>query len=138
MNKAVNDTAMNGFDRQEQHPEFWDGKGCAFCEAEQFEAAVAAFDRSIALNANYCKAWNNRGNALCAMKQYAAALASYDKAIALQPDYHQAWFNRGLLLTEMMAYGNALESYDRAITLNPDPRYLHARADIWLKQKLFV
>lgn len=142
MNQAMNDPVMNAFNRQEQdpesHPEFWDGQGCAFCQAEQFEAALAAFEQAIALDANYCKAWNGRGNALCSLKQYAAALASYDKAIALQPDYHQAWFNRGLLLNEMMAYGNALESYDRAIALNPDPRYLHAREAIWLKQKLFA
>lgn len=130
--------SMNAFDRQEQQPEFWDGQGCAFCESEQFEAAVTAFDQAIAIDVNYCKAWNNRGNALCGMKRYAEALASYDRAIALQPNYHQAWFNRGLLLTEMMAYGNALESYDRSIAINPDPRYLHAREEIWMKQKMFA
>ena len=80
--------------------------------------------------------WHDRGCTLCQTEQYTEALAAYDRAIALHPSYHQAWFNRGLLFNEMMAYGNALESYDRAIALNPDPRYLHARAEIWLKQKL--
>lgn len=72
------------------------------------------------------------------MQRYAEALVAYEKAVAIRPDYHQAWFNRGLLLAEMMAYGNALESYERAIAIHPDPRYLHAQAEIWLKQKLIA
>jgi tetratricopeptide (TPR) repeat protein len=126
---------INEMDGQDS-PEFWDGQGCALCEREAYTEAVAAFEKAIALNPNYCKAWSNRGNALCAMKRHAEALASYDRAVALQPDYHQAWFNRGLLLTDMMAYSNAIESYERAIALHPDPRYVHAKADIWLKRKL--
>jgi hypothetical protein len=38
----------------------------------------------------------------------------------------------------MKAYGNALEAYERAIAIHPDPLYLHAREDIWLKNKLFA
>lgn len=124
-------------DGKHDSPEFWDGRGCTLCETAQFEAAIAAFDQAIALNSNYCKSWNNRGNALCGMKRYGEALTSYERAIALQPDYHQAWFNRGLLLAEMGAYGNAVESYERAIALEPDPRYLHARQDIWLRERLY-
>ncbi|WAL61654.1 tetratricopeptide repeat protein [Thermocoleostomius sinensis] len=131
-------TAMNNMDDNHQSPEFWDGQGCALCAGEQYEDAIAAFNKALALDPRYCKAWNNRGNALCGMKRYAEALAAYDKAVALQPDYHQAWFNRGLLLAEIMAYGNALESFNRAIAISPDPRYLHAKADISVKQQVFA
>jgi len=92
---------MTEFDYPQNSPEFWDGQGCIHCESERYDQAIAAFDRAISLDANYCKAWNNRGNALCGQQNYAAALGSYDKAIALQSDYHQAWFNRGLMLIEM-------------------------------------
>jgi tetratricopeptide (TPR) repeat protein len=128
-------TTMMELDHQNS-PEFWDGQGCTHCKAERYDQAIAAFDRAIALDATYCKAWNNRGNALCGQKKYVAALGSYDKAIALQPSYHQAWFNRGLLLVEMKAYGNAVESFDRAIAIHLDPRYLHAKAGIWLNKQL--
>lgn len=131
MMKTVDDQTLNT-------PEFWDGQGCAFCEAERFEDAIAAFDQAIALDSHFCRAWNNRGNALCGLKRYSDALAAYEKAIALQPNYHQAWFNRGLLLTEMMAYGSAVESFNRAIAIHPDPRYLHAKESIWLNQKLIT
>jgi tetratricopeptide (TPR) repeat protein len=129
---------INSFDANNKNPEFWDGCGCALCQTEQYEEAIAAFDKAIALDSCYCQAWNNRGNALSGLKRQAMALASYDRAVALNPDYHQAWFNRGLLLAEMQAYGNALESYERAIAIHPDPRYIHAKEEIWLKRKLFT
>jgi tetratricopeptide (TPR) repeat protein len=127
---------MTKINAQPQSAAAWNGKGCAHCEASQFEAALAAFDRAIALDANYCAAWNNRANALCGLNRCADALAAYDKALALNPQYHQAWFNRGKLLAEIGAYGNAVESYNRAIALQADPVYLHAREDIWVKGKL--
>ncbi|MGF1570472.1 MAG: tetratricopeptide repeat protein [Nodosilinea sp.] len=119
-----------------QTAEALNGKGCALCEQTQFKPALAAFDQAIALDGTHCTAWNNRGNALCGLGRYAEALSAYDRAIALNPQYHQAWFNRGKLLADMGAYGNAVESYNRAIALEADPRYLHAKADIWVKKQL--
>jgi tetratricopeptide (TPR) repeat protein len=116
--------------------ESWQAQGCACCAAEQYKEAIAAFDRALALAPHNCRTWNYRGNALSGLRRQAEALTCYDKAVALNAVYHQAWFNRGLLLAEMGAYGSALASYDRAIDVHPDPCYLHARADIWLKQKL--
>jgi len=123
-------------DAHQSSPEFWDRRGCTLCETEQFAAAIVAFDRAIALNPRYCQSWNNKGNALCGLKRYAEALSAYEQAISLHPHYHQAWFNRGLLFVEMGAYSNAIASYNSAINLYPDPRYLHARQDIWIKEKL--
>ncbi len=114
----------------------WILEGCLFCERGHYQDAIAAFDQAISINPNDAKAWNHRGNALSALGRCCEALVAYDRAVSLRSDYHQAWFNRGLLLVEMMAYGNAIESYDRAIDLEPDPIYLHARQNIWLKNKL--
>jgi tetratricopeptide (TPR) repeat protein len=127
---------LNNDREQQESAAFWHGQGCAYCEREAYMEAVAAFDRAIALDPNYCQAWSNRGNALGATGRYAEALVSYDRAVAIAPQYHQAWFNRGLLLAEMMAYGNAMESYDRAIAIEADPRYVHAREAIGLKRQL--
>jgi tetratricopeptide (TPR) repeat protein len=114
----------------------WQAQGCALCAEEQYQAAIAAFDCALSLEPQNSQTWNYRGNAMSALQRQAEALACYEKATFLNPTYHQAWFNQGLLLVEMGAYGSALAAYDRAITLHPDPCYLHARADIWLKQKL--
>lgn len=135
---------MTNAENSEQS-EFWNQQGCTLCVAEQYTAAIAAFDRAIVLCPTDSHAWNNRGNALCAINRRAEALAAYDRAIAIQPMNHRAWFNRGLLLTEMRAYGTALESYARAVSISrsqdagePDPRYVHAEAGIWMKEKLFA
>jgi tetratricopeptide (TPR) repeat protein len=111
-------------------------QGCALCAAEQYQAAIVAFDTALSLAPNNCQTWNYRGNALSALRRQAEALTCYEKATMLHPGYHQAWFNRGLLLVEMGAYGSALAAYDRAITLHPDPCYIHARNTIWLNEKL--
>lgn len=118
--------------------ETWNERGCALCQDSQFQAALHAFEQAIALQPNSCTAWNNRANALCGLNRQAEALAAYERATALRPAYHQAWFNRGQLLAEMGAYGNAIAAYDQAIALSPEPPYLHARADIWVRGKLFA
>lgn len=122
---------------QSESVESWNTRGHILCESSQFDQALAAFERAIALAPDNCTAWNYKGNALCGLSQYAGALAAYDKAVALNPMYHQAWFNRGKLLTEMGAYENALESYGRAIAIEPAPHYLHAREEVWVKGQLF-
>jgi hypothetical protein len=66
-------------------------------ELKQFDAAVASYDKAIALKPDYAEAYYNRGNALQELKQFDAAVASYDKAIALKPDYAEAYYNRGHL-----------------------------------------
>lgn len=111
-------------------------QGCVLCAAERYREAIARFDQAIALDRHNSRTWNYRGNALSALHRHAEALNCYDKAVSLDANYHPAWFNRGLLLVEMQAYGSAIAAFDQAIALYPDPCYLHARADISLKQKL--
>ena len=127
---------MTLIDSDSSSPSLWQAQGCALCAAEDYQGAVAAFDQALAGEPDNCQTWNYRGNALSAIDRQAEALDCYDKATALNLTYHQAWFNRGLLLAEMQSYGSALAAYDRAIDLHPDPCYLHARANIWVKQKL--
>jgi len=114
----------------------WQAQGCVLCANGQYQEAIVAFNQALAVSPNDWRTWNYRGNALSALNRRAEALVCYDRAVALSPTYHQAWFNRGLLLVEMGAYGLAIDSYNRAVALTPDPCYLHASADIWLKQML--
>ena len=121
---------------QQDHFSGWQVLGCELCAAGQYSESLAAFDRALAINPRDGDTWSFRGNALSALQRPAEALNSYDKAVAINAEHHQAWFNRGLLLAEMQAYGLAQAAYDQAIALHPDPRYLHAKAEIWLKRKL--
>ena len=98
--------------------------GIGFHKHKQFESAVAAYDKAVALNPSYVDAWSNRGAALRALGQFESAVASYDKAIALNPSYIEAWYNRGNALRDLRQLEAALESYSRAIDL--DPSYLNS------------
>jgi tetratricopeptide (TPR) repeat protein len=62
---------------------------------KSFNAALAAFARALALEANFAEAWLGRGNVLLELNRVEEALACYDRAIAIQPDFATAYFNRG-------------------------------------------
>ena len=85
----------------------------------QFREAVAAYDKSIALEPGYLAALNNRGVALLALHQPLEAIASYDSALALDPDFTEAIYNRGDALRELRRFAEALRDYERAIALRP-------------------
>src|SRR5215467_8475346 len=91
----------------------YSNRGAALQGLTQLEAAVASYDRAIALKPDFAEAYSNRGNALRDLRQLEAALASYDRAIALKPDCAEAYSNRGNTLRELAQLEAALASYDR-------------------------
>ena len=59
-----------------------------------FDQALASYDRAIALAPGNAKAWANRGVSLRNLGRFEEALASYDRAIALQPGRPEAYVNK--------------------------------------------
>ena len=55
---------------------FYCNRGNALKELNQLDAAIASYDRAIALNPNFAEANSNRGDTLQGLKQLDAALAS--------------------------------------------------------------
>ena len=84
------------------------------------DAALASYDRAIALRLDLAVAHYNRGATLQELKRYDEALASYDRALAARPDFAVALSNRGNVLQELGRYDEALASFDRALALRPD------------------
>jgi len=66
----------------------------------RYDAALASYNKAIALRPDYALAYCNRGTVYRAQFNDQAALDSYDQAIALQPDYAEAHYNRGVVLEE--------------------------------------
>src|SRR5262245_17704703 len=116
-------TALDLIDRAIKiHPDatFYYNHGNVLHALTRLDAAVASYDKAIALQSDYTKAYLNRGNVLRELKQPDAAVASYDKAIALKPDYAEAYSNRGNVLHDLKRFDAAVASCDRAIALKPD------------------
>jgi tetratricopeptide (TPR) repeat protein len=96
----------------------------------RFDAAVASYDRLIALQPDEADAFNNRGAALLRLTRPADALASFDAALALRPDLPEALCNQGNALLALGHVPEALASFDRALQVRPDlAQAAHHRAE---------
>lgn len=98
----------------------YNNRGSALQELKQLEAALASYDKAIALAPDYAQAYNYRGSALHELKRPNDAVASFDKAISLRPDYAEAYGNRGIALQELKQLDAAVASFDKATALKPD------------------
>ena len=65
-------------------------RGNAFGKLKQYNKALEAYDRAIAIDSQNAFAWFNRGLALSRLGRYDEAIDSYDKGLAIDPDNTQA------------------------------------------------
>ena len=89
-------------------------------DACDYDAAIANYDRAIALEPSDADAYHNRGIAKDAQGDYAGAIADFDRAIALDPDDADSYHNRGVAKAEQGDYAGAIADYDRVVALDPD------------------
>ena len=94
--------------------------GFAKYELKQYEAAIADYDKAIALDPTLAHAFSNRGLAKHVLKQYEAAIADFNKAIALDPTLAIAFSNRGVAKYELKQYEAAIADFNKAIDLDPN------------------
>ncbi|WAW09545.1 tetratricopeptide repeat protein [Oxalobacter vibrioformis] len=87
---------------------------------QQFDAALACYDKAIALDPDFAEAYANRGLLYMETSESVLALADLSRAIALKPDFLKAYINRGALYVKSKENVLALADLDRAIELNPD------------------
>ncbi|MCC2691410.1 tetratricopeptide repeat protein, partial [Nodularia sp. LEGE 04288] len=87
---------------------------------QDYQPALASYDKALEIQPDYHKAWHLRGNALFNLERYEEAIASYDKALEFQPDYHYAWDNRGVALGNLGRNEEAIASFDKALEFQPD------------------
>jgi len=100
--------------------------GLIYSALEDYERAIADYDRAIELNPEDAAAHYNRGNAYADLEDYERAIADYDRAIELNPELAQAHSNRGSAYAALEDYERAIADYDRAIELNPELAQAHS------------
>ncbi len=84
------------------------------------EAALADYDRAIALEPDNATSYLNRANLYASDARHAEALEDYGQAIQRAPDSPLAYANRGLVYRALGDSPRALLDLDQAIRLAPD------------------
>ena len=99
---------------------FWVGQCQVLENVQNYEEALAACERAIALkpNGKNRQIWLSRSNALLQLKQYAEAVNSYDFLLRFDAKNSQAWARRGEALYQLGKYDEAIASQEKALRVN--------------------
>jgi tetratricopeptide (TPR) repeat protein len=85
----------------------------------QRDAAIAALEESLALDAKLAAVWFNLGFLQQEREDHAPALASFDRALALDPKLDRAWYGKALSLIKLGRVDEAIPVLQRNTELQP-------------------
>ena len=85
-----------------------------------YDAAVADYERVVALKPELAAAHNNLGVALKKKGAADKAAASFKRAIELKPGYSEALTNLGWVYAEQKNWGEARADFEQALKSNPN------------------
>jgi len=105
--------------------EVYNNLGVTLRSQGKLEAAIACYQRSLALRPNHPDVYSNLGNALRELGCLNEAIANHQQAVHLMPDSAQAIYNLGLGLRDLGLLDEALACFDKALEINPEFVYCH-------------
>jgi Tfp pilus assembly protein PilF len=118
-------------------------EGNALLTAGDYQGAIGAYDKAIALEPEYFEAWNGMADAYNRASRYGDALEASNRSITINPGYTKGWINRGQILYSIgyqyedveknlpladTLYAAQLDAYERAIATDP------ADAEAWFNK----
>jgi tetratricopeptide (TPR) repeat protein len=86
----------------------------------QWEAAIEAYRRVVAIDPSFAAAWNNLGLLRHRMGQYDEARAAYTAALEQDPECREAAYNLGSLQEDCGDVEDAIRQYRSALVISPD------------------
>ena len=96
---------------------------------QNWNMALAYYDKAVAEQSTYWPAWNNMANTLFAIGQYERALEDFEKTLRLNPDYWPAQYNLAIVHFMRGRYADAVRKLRIVLDWRPDfreARYLLA------------
>jgi tetratricopeptide (TPR) repeat protein len=89
-------------------------------DPSQWDDAVDAYRRVVAIDPTYAAAWNNLGLLLHRMGRYDDARVAYDRALREAADCAEAAYNLGSLNEDTGDVDNAISCYRHALDVSPN------------------
>jgi tetratricopeptide (TPR) repeat protein len=93
--------------------------GIALTKLENCEAAVASFEKSIAMNPKHAPTYNHMGIALKRLREYDRAIRAFETATQLDPNFENAPFNLAALYFRLGDRENATRAFERVLRSFP-------------------
>jgi tetratricopeptide (TPR) repeat protein len=100
-----------------------------------FESAIDAYKKALAIKPDYAEAHYNMGNTLKVLGMQEAAIQAYTKAIATKPDYAEAYYNMSNVFKEQGKFEQAREGYIKTLAIKPEYAGVHNNLGITLKEQ---
>ena len=105
----------------------WIASAKALEKSQQYEEAIAVYDRGLTDFPDDFRLWHERGLLLAKLQLFEAALSSYNRAYELKPHQPDLAHERGDALLQLKRYKEAIASFD--IFLRYYPYNAHVLAD---------
>ncbi|NEQ40612.1 MAG: 1-deoxy-D-xylulose-5-phosphate reductoisomerase [Okeania sp. SIO3I5] len=105
-------------------------RGLAKYEQQDYQSALAEFDRAIDIDPNHIDAYIHRGDVKDKLEDYEGAIADYNQVINRDSTHPKAYYRRGNVLRKAGDNWGAIADYNQAIRLNPNYTSTKYRSDI--------
>ncbi len=95
-------------------------KAEAYRTQNQWEEAIALYQKTIELDPNFSWAYHQLGDLFSHQEKWQEAIVAYNQAIACNPNFSWSYNNLGNVFSQLGQWEEAILAYQTAIELNPD------------------
>jgi cytochrome c-type biogenesis protein CcmH/NrfG len=101
--------------------EAWGNLGNAYFDSENFEKAIAAYTKSLAIKPDNTEIITDMGVMYRKSGNFAEAIKAFDRAIQIDPRVQVARFNKGIVLMhDLNDAENAIKEWEKLVEIHPD------------------
>ena len=111
----------NFLDQNPKDPEVWSELGHLFFDTHQFDKAIQAYQRSLAIDPDNPAVLTDMGVMYRRSGDPEKAVQAFDQAVAVSPGFETALFNKGVvLMADLNDLDGAMAAWKELVRVNPD------------------
>jgi tetratricopeptide (TPR) repeat protein len=109
--------ALENKNDPEYDPTLYCNRGRAYSGIQDYDRAMADFQKSIELDGASAIAYNSIGNIHTNRGEWQPAIEAYNQSIAIEPEHGHVYYNRGIGFMRQERFEEAIRDYSKAISL---------------------